>query len=197
MMDDVVLKSVVSDLVNKFGSLLNVGLFSGLISKVLGERYREGLDAAELRFDMNFSENPLKLGFLEKYTFENIRGMNEEIADKLRKELSVGLLNNESVSRLKERVMNVMGVMEDRARMIARTEANRALNAGHLDGARQSGLDVWKRWDAHLDKRTSPVCRALNGRTVPLDEKFKFGGEEFDHPPAHPNCRSTLVFVQK
>jgi SPP1 gp7 family putative phage head morphogenesis protein len=90
-----------------------------------------------------------------------------------------------------------MEMTVDRARMIARTEMNRAANMGHIDGARESGLNLKKRWDAHLDNRTSPVCRALDGKTVGIDEKFVHNGEEFDAPPAHPNCRSTLIFIQE
>ena len=73
---------------------------------------------------------------------------------------------------------------------------SRAQNMGHIDGARQSNLKLKKRWDAHLDNRTSEVCNHLDGQTIGLDEKFKHNGQEFDIPPAHPNCRSTLIFVE-
>jgi len=117
------------------------------------------------------------------------------MADKLRSELQRGLMNLESVDKLKERVQKVMDVSAERARMIARTEANRAENMGHIDGARQSDVKLMKKWDAHLDNRTSAVCNDLDGKIIPLDKKFKWNGQEFDAPPAHPNCRSTLLFV--
>jgi len=90
-----------------------------------------------------------------------------------------------------------MDVGVDRARAIARTEINRAENMGHIDGARQSGLKLMKQWDAHLDKRTSQVCKDLNGKKIPMNDKFKWRGQEFDAPPAHVNCRSVLIFIQE
>ena len=195
--EEVELKAVIEDLINKLLEIINLKIIPEVLKKILKKNYDEGIEQAEVQFGMNFFEDSEKLGFLEKYTFDNIKGMTDEIADKLRKELSQGLMNLESISQLQKRVESVMDVGEERARMIARTETNRAKNMGHLDGARQSGLDVVKRWDAHLDNRTSAVCKALNGKEVPLDDKFVYEGQEFDAPPAHVNCRSTLIFIQK
>jgi len=80
--------------------------------------------------------------------------------------------------------------------MIARTEANRALNMGHIDSARQSGLKLHKEWVAAIDDRTSAICKDLNGKRLPLSEKFMYKGQPYDAPPAHPSCRSRLIFVQ-
>ena len=194
--NNVELKNVVNDLINKFVNLLKVNVMGDTVNKTIKEGYQEGIDEAEKQFDMNFMSDNQKLTFLEKYTFDNIKGMNDDMADKLRKQLSQALINNESITQIKKRVRSVMDVAEVRASMIARTEYNRAQNQGHLDGARQSGLTLKKKWDAHLDKRTSTVCRDLDGQTIPLDSKFKWKGEVFDAPPAHPNCRSTLQFIQ-
>jgi SPP1 gp7 family putative phage head morphogenesis protein len=186
--DDIELKAVIDDLINKFMQFLKVNVFGNTVSRVIRNAYSEGLEDVEEQFDMNFIPNGQKITFLEKYTFDNIKGMNEDIAEKLRKELSQAMINNESISSIKKRVKDVMDVAEHRASMIARTEYVRAQNQGSLDGARQSGLKLKKRWDAHLDKRTSTVCRDLDGVTIPLDAKFKWKGEEFDAPPSHPNC---------
>lgn len=43
------------------------------------------------------------------------------------------------------------------------------------------------RWVSTLDGRTSAVCRSLDGREFPIDKGIR--------PPAHPNCRSTIVAV--
>lgn len=190
-------KGMIEDLINKFVKLLNLNELSDLVINNVRKHYDMGLEEAEVKFQMNFMESPTRLQTLEKYTFENIKGMNEDIADKLRQELQRGMMNLESTSKIQERVEKVMDVGRDRARMIARTEMNRAENMGHIDGARQSGLKLMKRWDSHLDKRTSAVCRDLDGVTIPLDAKFRWKGQEFDAPPAHPNCRSTVIFIQE
>src|SRR5690606_10648598 len=49
-------------------------------------------------------------------------------------------------------------------------------NADILDGYR---------WSSTLDSRTSPVCQSLDGKV------FEFGKGPV--PPAHPNCRSSIV----
>jgi len=197
MTSDVEVKNILQDLINKFVNLLSTGSFGEVVRKTINDNYAKGMDQSENQFNMNFFQDSEKIQFLEKYTFDNIKGMNDELAEKLRKELSQGLFNMESVSKLQKRVSKVMDVGIERAKMIAVTEANRAENMGSLDGARQSGLKLMKQWDAHLDKKTSPVCAALNGKTIPLDDKFVYKGQEFEAPPAHPNCRSTLVYVHK
>jgi len=186
--DNVELKNIINDLVNKISAFLKINIFSGVVNKVIKENYNKGIDLAEEQFNMNFIPDNNKVLFLEKYTFDNIKGMNDEIAEKLRKELSQGLINMESMSQLKSRITKVMDVAEDRARMIARTETVRANNQGQLDGAKQSGLKLMKKWDAHLDSRTSEVCKYLNGKMVSLNAKFKWKDQVFDAPPAHPNC---------
>jgi len=190
-------KSIITDLINKFVKILNINVLSGTVFEQIKKGYDKGINEAEAQFDLNFTRDSERLQFLQKYSFDNIIGMNDDIADKLRSELQRGFMNLESTSKIQERIKKVMGVAEDRARVIARTEMNRAQNMGHLDSAKQTGLKVVKRWDAHLDKRTSEVCRYLDGKEVPLNKKFKWEGQEFDAPPAHPNCRSTLIFIQK
>lgn len=195
--DNVQTKAVIEDLINKFLEIINLNFVPETLKKVLGDKYKDGMEKAEVQFEMNFFEDAKRLNFLEKYAFDNIKDMTDDIANKLRQELSRGLMNLESVSALQERVQKVMDIGENRARMIARTEANRADNMGHIDGARQSGLSLVKKWSAHIDDRTSQVCKDLNEKEVEVDNQFKWKDQVFDSPPAHPNCRSTVLFIQK
>jgi len=112
----------------------------------------------------------------------------------LRGELERGVMNNENLKALTERVKGVMNIGEVRAKAIARTESNRAENMGALDGWKQTGIPATKTWAAVMDVNTSAICKALNGQTVGINEKFKAGGQEFESPPSHPNCRSLLKF---
>jgi len=43
----------------------------------------------------------------------------------------------------------------------------------------------------------SDICKRLNGQRVNPTETFvdPSTGEQFWHPPSHPNCRSTIIFV--
>lgn len=82
-----------------------------------------------------------------------------------------------------------------RADRIARTELNRAANAGEIEGYRQAAdlgmidrAKTKKHWLSYLDNRTSDYCESNDGQVAFLDEPFEEG---FDYPPAHPHCRST------
>ncbi len=196
-MNETRLKAEIDPLVNKIVGTMRVDMSSEELKLYLKKNYLIGLDKAEVQFGVNFYPSLDRVNMLEKMTFDNIQGMNEDLGNKLRQELQRGLLNFENVSSLKKRVKKVMDVGIERARMIARTEMNRASNMGHIDGARQSELKLVKRWDAHLDNRTSAICNALDGTTIPLDSKFKYEGKEWDSPPSHPNCRSVLIFVEE
>jgi len=61
---------------------------------------------------------------------------------------------------------------------------------------KKSGVEMTKTWLATIDNRTSAICKRLDDQTVKLNEKFKDPKtkEEFDAPPAHVDCRSTVVF---
>lgn len=96
-------------------------------------------------------------------------------------------------------------LLRERANTIARTETNDAQNAGLFDSwevAQENDYlppTMRKEWVA-LDHspRTSDICLELDGQQVGLDEQFYSSvlGEYIDRPPAHPNCRSTVVLVE-
>lgn len=179
--------------------LQNLITFEGLkaiADKAIRENFEKGWDKSEKRLNRNIELNREALAILQAHTFENIKGMTEEIANDLRGELERGFINGESITMLKDRVRKVFSVGEDRATMIARTESNRADNQGQLQAMRRSGETMTKTWLATEDDRTSALCNRLDGKTVGVNERFKDSvtGQEFDAPPSHVNCRSTLIF---
>ncbi len=194
------LKAADEHLVNKILALLSFDFLKDFVSMGIRYNFIKGLDAAEKQALMNFVPNQKAIKFLEDYTFENIKNLESDLKDNLRQELKRGLMNNEGLTDLSERVSTALDVGKDRAEAIARTEYNRAQNMGELDGWKQSGRKVMKEWDATLDKkpdgtwRTSEICRGLNGQRVLINEKFNYRGESFEAPPAHPNCRSGLNY---
>lgn len=89
---------------------------------------------------------------------------------------------------------------DDRATLIARSEAISASNAGDLVGWRESGVAGSKTWLATMDDRCRPEHAEADGQTVGLDEQFEVGGESCDYPgdPALSpenscNCRCTMT----
>ena len=177
--------------------LLGIISFDGLkelVTDTIKNSFNIGVEKVETQLDRNFSPNQAALDFIDKHTFANIKGLEAELKEDLRQELQRGILSGEGVSKLAGRVDKVMKVGKVRSEMIARTESNRAENLGSLEAWRQSGEIVEKEWLSTIDGATSAVCKALNGKRIPLNDRFKFRGEEFDGPPALVNCRSSLLF---
>lgn len=87
-------------------------------------------------------------------------------------------------------------LLDLRAETIARTETLAASNEGQhelWDQAVEEDLlprDVRRVWIATPDERECPICESLDGQAVGLGESFvDDDGEQYDDPPAHPNCR--------
>ena len=197
MKEKTLTKADLSAIIERIANLFRLSITPGLVADSISKFYDKGLNDAELSLNMNFTRDPERINLLSNYTVGNIKDLNEDTIKNIRQVITRGVVNLESNSKIASQIKELAKVSGNRARMIARTEMNRAENVGHIDGARQSGLNLKKQWDAHLDKRTSAICKALNGQIIPLDSKFKYDGKEFDAPPSHPNCRSTLLFIQQ
>lgn len=190
-------KSRVEDLLTKYTTFFETPAFKKKIEKRVQDAVDAGIEDFEVEFGVNTNPNEIKTDFLEDYVFENIKDMNEEMINKLRQTISRAILNKSTLEQATEQVQAVFDSTKDRARMIARTEMNRAQNIGANEAAIDSGLKLKKQWDSHLDTKTSKVCTDLDGKIVGINEKFKWQGEEFDLPPAHPNCRSRVIYIQE
>jgi len=97
------------------------------------------------------------------------------------------------LDKLKKEVNQAFDVGNNRAEMIARTETNRAANVGRLQGFQKAGVKGKKVFSAHIDDRTSPICKRLDGQKVDINEPFKDPNGEWEgmNPPVHVNCRSS------
>jgi hypothetical protein len=89
-----------------------------------------------------------------------------------------------------------------RARTIARTEAQVAANVGQEavwragQGAGLISSRARRVWVTALDERTCPTCSALDGVSVALDEPWDAGGVAVATPGAvHPHCRCSEELV--
>ena len=189
-------KGIVGDLVGKLLALFDLQKSFNDVKDLIRNEYVDGLEFAEQRFNMNFAVDEDAVKFLQDYAFSNIKGLDDELRERLRKEITQGLINLEHPNALGKRLEAVFDFAEERARLIARTESARAQNFGALAGAKQSGLRVVKVWDSTNDLRECPVCDALDGQERGLEEAFVVDGKTFVAPPAHPRCRCALVFRQ-
>jgi uncharacterized protein with gpF-like domain len=103
----------------------------------------------------------------------------------------------------------VASISRDRASLIARTETHNAANAGAFGAARETGVELWKRWSAISDDRTRDSHTDMNGTTIPMDQLFEVpradgGVDLMMHPGDRDggsaantiNCRCQVGFVR-
>jgi HK97 family phage portal protein len=118
--------------------------------------------------------------------------VNETTREKLKKVLGEGISAGEGVPELSDRVADIFKTRRKyETERIARTEVIDASNSAELEAYKQSEVIEKKEWLAEPD--ACEICINLSGEVVELDKGF--GGGEFDYPPAHPNCRCTILPV--
>jgi Phage Mu protein F like protein len=99
---------------------------------------------------------------------------------------------------------------KSRAKMIARTEVISQSNKISLNAAQQTGNRLLKFWIYTHDSRTRKTHKKAGieydkTKAIPLDQKFKVGKAELDHPADRNadhkeeiyNCRCTLGYTRK
>ena len=109
---------------------------------------------------------------------------------KVMAEIRQGVLQGDGERAMARRVRDVLGGSQRSARMIARTAHTHVTNyARERVAERNEDLIAGERYTAILDRRTSAICRSLDGKVYPIGEGPR--------PPQHPNCRSFTVSVLK
>lgn len=186
----------INELINKIKSFLGIESLKSFTSAIIANNYMKGWDQAETDLDINIVPDQNAIDYMTKYTYDNIKGMNDEIAEKLRSVMQRSFMDGSSLEEVKSEITKVFDVGNNRVTMIARTESNRAANFGRLHGYQKSGMPGKKVYTAHIDNRTSPICKRLNNQEVELDSDFKDPKGEWSGPvpPAHVNCRSSWTF---
>lgn len=132
-----------------------------------------------------------------------LTGIGDDAWNAVRTQLVEGMQAGEGIPDLKRRVRESLGVVESRARMIARTEVIGASNAGAYFQAKAAKAEV-KIWLSTDDARTRPTHSSIDGQKVGIDELFVVGGAmmRYPHDPAGPpgetiNCRCTTLYDEE
>lgn len=198
------LKSLIDDILRKYLPLISVSDIQDEILSLINDNFLSGLEEAEVEFDMNFMPNPDEVEFIKKFAFDNIENLTDDVKNKLRQEISLGLMNNESGHKIYRRVADVMDMSIERAKKIVLTEQNRAQNRGFHQAAKETGLNLKKQWNAQPErvsragnKVPCTYCEYLDGQTVGIDDNFTDQkGQKFFLPPHHPNCACRVIYVK-
>ena len=136
---------------------------------------------------------------LAESTLETTNLALEAAHQAVRDAVAAGLAAGEANAQLTDRIQAVFtSLTEEHCVLIAETESAAAKHQGELIAIRESGVECRKKWLA--DALCCDKCAALNGKEVELDEPFHDDGKGgpysvTDHPPKHPRCRCTLLYL--
>lgn len=136
--------------------------------------------------DVHEIEDPL----IAKHTTQmlaGVRGMASVHRDDVMAALSMYYEKGYTADRIARALETFFDDDPYAARRFARTATNDIYNRAHLDRYRSSGVVDGVEFSAHLDDRTSDVCRMLDG-TI-----WAVNSDEIKSPPRHFNCRSRLI----
>lgn len=108
--------------------------------------------------------------------------------DRIESAIRIGFVEGESIEQLRERLSGVWRLNERGAEAVIRTAVTHvAAEVAQLSYEENPDLVNEIEWVSVLDSRTTPICRARDGKRYPVN-----GGPR---PPAHIRCRSTIVPV--
>lgn len=118
----------------------------------------------------------------------------ELVGKKLTDILERGMVQGTSLQKMSRELKQVTGQSFNNAFRLIRTETSFIDTQVTFEGYEQArielGLEYYK-YDAHLDSRTSMICREMDGKIFKITEK-EIG---VNAPPLHPNCRSTIQLI--
>jgi HK97 family phage portal protein len=177
------------------------------IVKFTNKAFEKGVENVESQVNMNLLQEmeyaPQMNGYAEQiangYTlpdgtrWNGIKGVGKELGDKVVSIVSKGISEGQSISAIRDNLVEALNVTKNHAIMIARTETNRIMNQAQLEAFQKSGVKAKKVWVSQVDDKTSDICKALNGQERELGQSFEALGKTFISPPAHVNCRSTFI----
>ena len=100
----------------------------------------------------------------------------------IQQDLTVGIIRGDSIQKMARQLKKDLNVLYYQAERLVRTETNYAMNQAHLKGYKDSGVVEKYEFLAAHDKRTSKLCRDLDGQMFELSKAVV--GENY--PPMHP-----------
>lgn len=168
------------------------GLWDSLASLLL-EIYLSGTDGgvealpSNIRVLVDFDQvNTKALEFAKTYRYSWIKKITDTTRQQTQKAVSDWIQSGAPLDALETALEPVYGSV--RAQMIAQTETTRVYAQANREVFESTGLVDEVVWQAANDELVCPVCGALNGTHL--------GVEDIDAlPPAHINCRCYVLPV--
>lgn len=163
-----------------------------------------GVDAATVRAAA--VARPFQ-GRLLKDWFSSLERVEQE---RLEQAIRLGLTQGENLDTIVRRVIGtkaknysdgILTISRRNAEAVVRTAVNHVSQVAREEvWSANADIIIGLRWTSTLDGRTSSICRARDGKVAPLGTKELPSSMEKltplgARPPAHINCRSTMVPV--
>lgn len=113
---------------------------------------------------------------------------NDVLANKLKDELVKAAINGNNPVVTARRLRKIFDSTKANTERLVRTESTYVASATTAKRYEEMGVEKYE-FTAVMDRRTSTICREMNGETFKLKD-FQPGTNA---PAMHPNCRSTIV----
>ena len=116
------------------------------------------------------------------------KGFTDRAAKQVAQQISDGAILGETNQQITNRLTQLNGLHKNQAMTITRTVTNNisAIARDEVMRANEDVLEGYK-WVAALDNKTTLVCASRDGKVYSLNDP------DAPRPPAHFNCRSTIV----
>lgn len=164
------------------------------LNSVINEGYNFGSDRAGIQTSVTLAKNtPVDtsaLEILDKHNINVVEGAFSEMAARSRTAIRQGIIEGESTKQIAQRIKgmtkgSVERVYKNRFENIARTEVNRAVTNGHLNGYEKSG--VVNEVEALIGADPDGQCtKNLQGKTFTLEQAR-------GQIPVHPRCTCGFI----
>jgi len=182
----------------------------GLLFNILDKHYRTVIEVFGLRLLKEFRKQEEQFeaiyrDFASENTGSKIIGIQAVTRKHIAKIVTIGLTENLGVAQLANQIRNegTSRFTKLRSATIARTETHNAASYANQQVAQSMNLpNQRKRWVTTQDDRSRDSHRAMNGKTVNIDEDFIVSGKPMSYP-SDPrggasnviNCRCVLIYV--
>ena len=151
-----------------------------------------GLPASAVAVAANPTVNLVSGQSIESKTLTQIiRDLDVRTLENVREEIQKGLLQGETATAITRRAT---AIVQTRTTQQVEAVVRTYINAISAEAAQQVAstnrqLLSGMKWLSVLDKRTTPVCQARDGKIYPIGSPIR--------PPAHFRCRSVFEMVVK
>lgn len=180
------------------GGVVNVERYMPELARIMRESYARVIQAAgedeavSVSGSFTLAADPKAVAWAHENAAQQVVKISDTLMAKLQDAVTEGIANQQTIAQVQAQILEeAPDFSVNRAEVIARTETSQALNKGTALAGEANGA-TGRKWLLAGDP--CPECEAIvaaNPGPVPYDQAFV--GTTVMEPPAHPNCRCSIV----